>query len=98
MNALNRGRSVIFATVIALVMRKPGEITFSDAMYVGAEKVGISPNTAYRYLRKMISEAGPLELIGPKGNQRLIIRESHWGNQQPTIQSPDPAKQKEGAS
>ena len=52
------------------------EVTFTDAMYGGAEFVGCSPAATYRYLKKMLSDPGPLELLpGRPGHQRLAFKE-----------------------
>ncbi len=51
------------------------ELTFNEAMFGGAEHVGCSPQTAYRYLQKMLAHNGPLKLLpGPRGKQRLALK------------------------
>jgi hypothetical protein len=76
---VNREKEPLFRrTCIELVLRPRG-LTVDEAVNEGAERVGISPVTARRYLKKMTSEAGPLVVgEGPRGHQRLLLRESYW--------------------
>lgn len=67
---------------IELVLRPRG-LTVDQALHEVSEIVQISPVTARRYLKKIISEAGPLFLgEGPRGHQRLLLRESYWTRSQ----------------
>ena len=76
---VNREKEPQFrARCIELVLRPRG-LTVDQAMHEVSEIVQISPVTARRYLKKVISEAGPLLLgEGPRGHQRLLLRESYW--------------------
>jgi len=52
---------------------RPSGLTFWDALYEGADRIGISPITARRYLLKKL--ATTLELgAGPRGHRRLKWR------------------------
>jgi len=57
-------------------VNRPQGLTFWEAVYEGAEAVGISPITARRYLYKMLSPSGPLYLgEGPRGHRRVLLKE-----------------------
>ena len=62
-----------FAWLFENVERKNG-LTFFDAVYEGADRVGISPVTARRYLYKKL--ATELRLgDGSRGHKRILYRE-----------------------
>lgn len=76
---VNREKEPLFRSrCIELSLRETG-LTVDQALHEVPEIVQISPVTARRYLKKMTSEAGPLQLgEGPRGHQRLLLRESYW--------------------
>jgi hypothetical protein len=54
-------------------------LTVHDAIYAGAQAVGISPNTTKRYLLKLVSYEGPFEIgEGPRGHQEVRVREGYY--------------------
>jgi len=76
---VNREKEPLYRAVCIDFALRPEGLTVDQALHEVPEKVQISPVTARRYLRKMTSNAGPLMLgEGPRGHQRLLIRESFW--------------------
>lgn len=54
-------------------------LTVHEALYEGAEVVGLSPVTTRRYLMKLTCPAGPMIIgNGKRGHQRLELREGYW--------------------
>lgn len=81
---VNREKEPLFRSTIIELALRPRGVTVDEALHEGAERVQISPVTARRYLKKMTSEAGPLVVgEGPRGHQRLLLRESYWLKQRP---------------
>lgn len=73
---INREKEPLYRS-LALEMAARRKLTTRRAIYGLAEKLGLSPATTRRYLEKLISEEGPLELTdrGPRGNREITIRE-----------------------
>lgn len=76
---VNREKEPLYRAKCVELALRPGGLTVDQALHEVAEIVQISPVTARRYLKKITSNAGPLMLgEGPRGHQRLLIRESYW--------------------
>lgn len=57
---------------------QPKALTVHDAIFAGAQAVGISPNTTKRYLMKLVSFEGPFRIgEGPNGHQEIQLREDY---------------------
>ena len=76
---VNREKEPLFRSKCIDSVLRPEGLTVDQALHEVAERVQISPVTARRYLKKMTSRAGPLDIgEGPRGHQRLLLRESYW--------------------
>ncbi|MGB9022616.1 MAG: HNH endonuclease signature motif containing protein [Candidatus Bathyarchaeia archaeon] len=76
---VNREKEPMFRVKCINLVLRPEGLTVDQALHEVPEIVQISPVTAGRYLKKMTSEAGPLVVgEGPRGHQRLLLRESYW--------------------
>jgi hypothetical protein len=76
---VNREKEPLFRSKCIELSLRPEGLRVDQAVHEVAEIVQISPVTARRYLKKMTSKAGPLMLgEGPRGHQRLLLRESYW--------------------
>jgi hypothetical protein len=77
---INRVKEPLYIATVLEMMLRPEGLTVFDAIYEASQLIRISPATARRYLLKMSSRAGPLRVgEGPRGRQRLFLREEHWG-------------------
>jgi len=77
---INRVKEPLYVATVLEMMLRPEGLTVFDAIYEASQLIRISPATARRYLLKMSSRAGPLRVgEGPRGRQRLFLREEHWG-------------------
>ena len=77
---INRVKEPLYVATALEMMLRPEGLTVFDAIYEVSQRIGISPATARRYLLKMSSRAGPLRVgEGPRGRQRLYLREERWG-------------------
>jgi hypothetical protein len=77
---INREKEPLFRRVVLdMVLSRPRPVSVFDALHEGAERVGISPLTARRYLDKMTSKAGALRVgHGRRGHESLLPRESYY--------------------
>jgi len=65
-----------------------GSVSVDEALHAGAEKVGVSPLTARRYLKKLTSVEGPLIVVdcGPAGSQ-VRVKPEYWERLAPAKES-----------
>jgi len=55
---VNRNKEPLFKRYVAHEINESGPVPEQDLIYSGAEKLGLSPITTARYLKKMVSKEG----------------------------------------
>ena len=58
---INKSKEPKFREFVYGQIDENGSIDYDDAIFSGAEIIGVSPETAKRYIRKMYSKGGRLE-------------------------------------
>ena len=70
---INREKEPLFRTYVLQRIAIEGESEKADLVYAGAEKIGISPKTSMKYLKKMCSSEGQFQIIR-KNNIDYVIK------------------------
>ena len=71
---INREKEPRFKTYAEEEVKSNVQVLEQELIYSGAEKLGLSPITADRYLKKMYSSAGTLQRIKTKEEYYIIMK------------------------
>jgi len=69
---INRTKEPLFRKFVEEMIMEYGEVSVQELIDSGAEKLGLSPRTTERYMRKLYSSAGRYQRI-KKGTEHYII-------------------------
>jgi len=71
---INREKEPLFREYVVTRVNTQGICDKNDLINGGAEKVGLSPKTTYKYLRKMCSSEGQFQIIRKDSTDYVIKR------------------------
>ena len=71
---INRAKEPLFKTYAEEEVKSNVHVLEQELIHSGAEKLGLSPITADRYLKKMYSSAGTLQRIKTKEEYYIIMK------------------------